>query len=322
MYSLVSAPVLGFDCARLTGGAELAELLLAALALDEDDLAAVAEQYDADPDSGYDGAGSGMSRSMAWVEVGHLAAQKKGAADVLAAGPVIPDPAVKPAAGDPPPSALREIGLVARLQRAPIGSVDRLIGCIRDDVFAWTWSMADNGDLRVQSETAARAISVICDAAAAAYLRGGLTHEAAERLVQGWRNVSPALRAVDLRLGPHSVEIAALLDRVRTATPDEMRRIDFVGERWRKRQPTWTAAVHDATWAVSLTDRVREAATAQLMLVHAVACADWPLSGLAGGDWNVLSGAVHALVVRDVLAAEMSHRLLGPYVEALGPLKA
>jgi len=36
--------------------------------------------------------------------------------------------------------------------------------------------------------------------------------------------------------------------------------------------------------------------------------------------WNLLSGAVQALVVRDLLDSTNLHRLLDPYFSAIGPL--
>jgi hypothetical protein len=39
----------------------------------------------------------------------------------------------------------------------------------------------------------------------------------------------------------------------------------------------------------------------------------------AGGVWNILSGGIQALVVRDVLDTPTAHRLLAPVLAALGP---
>ena len=66
--------------------------------------------------------------------------------------------------------------------------------------------------------------------------------------------------------------------------------------------------------------RVRAAAAAQLMLVQAVEQAGVPVADRAGGVWNLLSGAVQALVVRDVLDGPTLYRLLDPVVSALGPV--
>jgi hypothetical protein len=56
-----------------------------------------------------------------------------------------------------------------------------------------------------------------------------------------------------------------------------------------------------------------------MLLVQAVDTAAIPLADRAGGVWNMLSGAVQALVVRDLLDTATAHRLLAPVVAALGP---
>ena len=63
----------------------------------------------------------------------------------------------------------------------------------------------------------------------------------------------------------------------------------------------WSGAVHSASWAAYLSDRVRTAAAAQLLLVQALDNGVVPVAERAGGVWNLLSGAVQALVVRDLL---------------------
>ena len=76
--------------------------------------------------------------------------------------------------------------------------------------------------------------------------------------------------------------------------------------------------MHSASWAAYLSDRVRTAAAAQMLLVQAIDTAAIPLADRAGGVWNMLSGAVQALVVRDLLDTSTAHRLLAPVVAALG----
>jgi hypothetical protein len=70
---------------------------------------------------------------------------------------------------------------------------------------------------------------------------------------------------------------------------------------------------------VYLADRLRPAAAAQLMLVQAVEDGGVPVAERAAGIWNMLSGAIQALVVRDLLDAATIHRLLNPYLSAVGP---
>jgi hypothetical protein len=55
------------------------------------------------------------------------------------------------------------------------------------------------------------------------------------------------------------------------------------------------------------------------MLVRAVDDAGIPVAHRAAGAWNLLSGAVQALVVRDMLGTDVVERLIGPFLAALGP---
>jgi NAD(P)-dependent dehydrogenase (short-subunit alcohol dehydrogenase family) len=80
----------------------------------------------------------------------------------------------------------------------------------------------------------------------------------------------------------------------------------------------WATAVHEASWAVHIAGRIRPAAAAQFALVEALHAADLPLADAAGGTWNLLSGALHAVMVRDLLDAETTHRLLGPVIRSIG----
>jgi hypothetical protein len=55
------------------------------------------------------------------------------------------------------------------------------------------------------------------------------------------------------------------------------------------------------------------------MLVQAVDDGGIPVADRAGGAWNLLSGAVQALMVRDLLGVETVRRLVDPLLVALGP---
>ncbi|MFI5493178.1 hypothetical protein [Actinoplanes sp. NPDC051859] len=286
MYSLVSAPVLGFDLTRLGGGSATAEVLLRALRLSVGDLPILAERL---PDEGV--------RGPLWVEV-ESAARKL--------------PSLKGMKADDAASSL------ALVERAPIGSVDALLTCLRYDVMAWTWT--GKGRDATQTETAASATALLCDAAVASYLREVLDETSRRMLGAGWvaavRKL-PAGKPIDL--GPHHYAVSALLDRLRSITPNDLARLTQSAEDARKNAGGWSPAVHSASWAAYLSDRVRTAAAAQMLLVQAIDTAAIPLADRAGGVWNMLSGAVQALVVRDLLDTSTAHRLLSPVVAALGP---
>ena len=286
MYSLVSAPVLGFDLTRLGGGSATAEVMLRALRLGVGDLPVLAERL---PDEGV--------RGPLWVEV-------ESAARLM--------PSLKSMNTDDP------AGTLALVERAPIGSVDALLTCLRYDVMAWTWH--GTGRDAQQSEQAAAATALLCDAAVASYLREVLPESTRRMLGAGW---VAALRRLPtgapIDLGPHHYSVSALLDKLRSLRANDLRRLVSSAEDARRNAGGWSPAVHSASWAAYLSDRVRTAAAAQMLLVQAIDTAAIPLAERAGGVWNMLSGAVQALVVRDLLDTSTAHRLLAPVVAALGP---
>ncbi|MEV4274395.1 hypothetical protein [Actinoplanes xinjiangensis] len=286
MYSLVSAPVLGFDLTRLEGGPAAAEVMLRALRLQSGDLPVLAERL---PDENV--------RGPLWVEVESAARRM---------------PTLKGMSKDDP------AGNLALVERAPIGSVDALLTCLRYDVMSWTWE-GTGRDAR-QSEDAAAATALLCDAAVASYLREVLDEETRRRLGAGWVSAVRKLPSgPPIDLGPHHYTVSALLDRLRTLRPEDRQRVSTSADDARRNTAGWSPAVHSASWAAYLSDRVRTAAAAQMLLVQAVDTAGIPLADRAGGVWNMLSGAVQALVVRDLLDTATAHRLLAPVVAALGP---
>jgi hypothetical protein len=286
MYSLVSAPVLGFDLTRLGGGSATAEVLLRSLRLSVDDLPVLAEQL---PDEGI--------RGPLWVDV-ESASRKM--------------PSLKGLSQDDPAGAL------ALVERAPIGSVDSLLTCIRYDVMAWTWQ--GSGRDAQQSPDASAATALLCDAAVASYLRDVLDDTSRRMLGAGWVSAVRKLPVgAPIDLGPHHYAVSSLLDRLRSIRPAGLTRLTQSADDARRNAGGWSPAVHSASWAAYLSDRVRTAAAAQMLLVQAIDTGAIPLSDRAGGVWNMLSGAVQALVVRDLLDTATAHRLLAPVVAALGP---
>jgi hypothetical protein len=288
MYSLVSAPVLGFDLTRLHGGAAAAEVLLRALVLTAADLPPLAAQL---PDEGL--------RAELWLDVETSSARMPSVRNLGKFA-----------------DTARGLGIV---ERAPIGTVDSLLRLLRHDVMAWTWT--GTGAAARQTETAASATALLCDAAVGAYLRDLLPPLTRRRLGAGW---VAALRrlpaAAPIDLGPHHLAVSGLLDRLRTLRADDARRLGRAADDARRAgTAAWAGAVHSASWAAYLSDRIRTAAAAQLLLVQALDNGVVPVSERAGGIWNLLSGAVQALVVRDLLDTATAHRLLAPVIAVLGP---
>jgi hypothetical protein len=288
MYSLVSAPVLGFDLTRLEGGSATAEVLLRALVLTAADLPILAGLL---PDEG--------QRAELWLDVENAAARLPSVRNL----------------GEFAETA-RTLGIV---ERAPIGTVDSLLRLLRHDVMAWTWT--GTGAAARQSDAASAATALLCDAAVGAYLRDLLPPLTRRRLGAGWVAANRRLPAgAPIDLGPHHLAVSALLDRLRTLRAEDAQRLVRASEDSRRTgSAAWSGAVHSASWAAYLSDRIRTAAAAQLLLVQSLDNGVVPVAERAGGVWNLLSGAIQALVVRDLLDTATAHRLLAPVIGVLGP---
>ena len=292
MYSLVSAPVLGFDLARLQGGSAAADVLLRGLTLTKGDLGAVAATRADEWD-----------RFELWRDVDAAARQRRGVDDAP--------------------------GNLTVIERAPLGTLDGLLHCLRYDVLDWTWGKVPSPAgpavpaVRVprqrQSESASRATSVLSDAVAEAYLRELLPDSSRRALCAPWVAATRDLPEPEHDLGPQQADIERLLTRVGSLSPEELRRLNQVTESVRSGLKDWAPAVHSASWAVFLSGRVRAAAAAQLLLVQALDRSAVPVADRAGGVWNLLSGGVQAFVARDLLDSVTAHRLLDPYFTAMGP---
>ncbi len=296
MYSLVSAPVLGFDLARLPGGSSVAEILLHALSLTQSDLSTVSATRTDD-----------WERAALWQDVDAAAQERRNLGE--------------------------QAKSLAVIETAPLGTLDGLLHCLRYDVLDWTWGGGNASTKRQpvhptpatrvprqrQSPTATRATAVLSDAAAAAYLRELLPDESHRRLLAPWEAAVKELPAAAHDLGPYAADVERLLARVGTLDEAAQQRLIRVSENARPGLSDWAPAVHSASWAIFLAGRVRAAAVAQLRLVQAIDAAAVPVGDRAGGVWNLLSGAVQALVVRDLLDSPTSRRLLDPYFTAIGP---
>lgn len=306
MYTLVSAPVLGFDLVRMEGGAATAELLLAALALGPEDLPVLAAPLPTQ-----------SVRAELWLEVAAAAMRQRRTADLF---------------------GLDAERAAMLLQSSPIGSLDGLLHCLRNDVLDWLPAPREAEPLEPAAEhhghgsgdppaeppdfvhdPTGDAVAVLCDVAAACYLRAELSPVARRRLSAGWVVASRRLPARPADLGPQHRAVARLLDRIRLLTPSRAARLLSTTENMRQQRADWSVAMHSASWAVYLSGRVRAAAAAQLALVCAVDAAGVPVADRAAGVWNALSGVVHALIVRDVTDYETTHRLFEPYLAAFGP---
>ncbi|NHC46288.1 hypothetical protein [Motilibacter aurantiacus] len=300
MYSLVSAPVLGFDLIRRAGGAEAADVLVTALALGAEHLPALAAAARPEQD-----------RAEAWAE---LARATKDDATVRAVAAGL-GPATGSSGAGTAGDAPATLAALRRLEVSGIGGLEDLLTCLRTDVFDWAWSRA--GGVAVQDETASRAVSVVCDAVAAAYAMPRLPAGSRALLVSPWRDALEQLAPVAPCLGPNEEQVRALLARLSALDARGLAGLSDGVEASRRSGRPWAVAVHAASWAAHLSGRTRCAAAAQLLAVSALHRAGLSARAAAYGTWNLASGAVHALVVADLLGEEDREALVGPLELAL-----
>lgn len=315
MYSLVSATVLGFDLARRRGGAQVAAVLRDALALTPADLPVVAavrqrdqhrDQHGHQPDDQRADPSAQQAHDDAWLAVARSEGQRREVVSLLGD--------VHEAAGTGIASAVALT--LHELEIAPLGSLASLLHCVRTDVLDWTWRSA--GEVSLQAPTAERATSIVCDAVAASYCHG-LTPAERQHLAAPWARAQRLLDAVREPVEPVlPAPVEALLERLSrldVADVEALRaRSADLG-----RTGDWAESVHEASWAVHLTGRVRTAASVQLRGVEALARSGVSASDAATGLWNTVSGALAAHLVADVLADDVLAELLVPVRAALAP---
>ncbi len=304
MYSLISASTLCFDLLRRPGGAQVGSLLATALTLTPAGLPVLAGAHRDD-----------AARTAAWS---HVMAVESTATTMGAAMR-----AAVELTGDP--SAVGTASLL--LERTAIGNLEGLLRCIRYDVFDWTWDTS--GGTARHDDQSARAVAVVCDAAAGAYHSGSLPAGSARRLRADWvtgsRGITPGL----VRPRPQDRALLHLLDRLSRLDPMGRQALRDAAHSAGKSggaipgatipEASWAAAMHEASWAVYLSGRVREAARVQLIAMAAFARGGLGASDAAGGVWNLLSGAVQGLAVRDLADDSTIERLVRPVEAVLGP---
>ncbi|WP_432534659.1 hypothetical protein [Kineococcus arenarius] len=305
-YSLVSSPVLGFDLVRLPAGDSAAEVLLRALDCGPREVDVLAAHHDAD------------ARARAWRSVREASRAAPQITDVLnqvaegLAGGVFAEDVVGPRV---------EKGVLRVLQASTIADADALVRLVHHDVFDWTWSAPLDGGPRLRTETAGRAADVLADAAVSAYLGDrlpdGVRRLLATPYLHAARDLAP-LPSVPEELGEAQSGVRAVLERLSRLDGTDRACLRAVAGTHRAGGGEWASAVHDASWAVHLSGRVRTAAVAQLLAVRAFRAGGLDASDGASGLWNVVSGVVHAEVVADMLASETREVLLRPWHAAFG----
>jgi hypothetical protein len=280
-YSVVGGPALGFDLARLTGGSQVAGVVRAALAASADDLDRLAACHP----------GAGVREEWRRAHVPTVETES-----VVATLPLAGAALEEAAAG--------ETTLLRRLESSLLGDVHALDRMVRRDVLDWTW--LHGSGVAAQDPVASLAADVLVDAATSAYLRDQLEPELRRAMAVPF--VRSGLAVPDLVTG-----LPELDDRLAVLASAD----DDVRQTWRRvvdevrvHTAEWAPAMHQATWALSLSERIRAACDAQMAAVVAFASAGFTARDAAYGVWNAWSGTVQASLVTDLLAEHDARVLL------------
>lgn len=290
MYSLVGSSTVGFDLTRSPGGERVAVVLRAGLVVGPAELDRLAAAHPGDhlreewrrtrvPDA----------TEAPW-QVGTALTLAGAALDGAAEG---------------------DTTLLRRLETSRIGDADAVDRLVRRDLLDWTWIGA--GGLLSQDPVASLAADVLSDAAVAAFLGAELPADVR-------RAMSAPLLQSGLALptdpGTTAVPDADPVLRELLSADEAVRRAwRTTVDRHRARTAEWAPAMHDATWALSLADRLRSGADAQLAAAVAFRQAGFTVQDAAYGVWNALSGVVQAVAAADLLASETADVLLRPWRE-------
>lgn len=295
VYTLVNAPTIGFDLARLPTGAAVATVLLEALAVQPStggsapDLAAFDGGYLDDP-----------RRAAAWLEVSALTPQRR-LDDALSAVRQLVDEAAT--ALDASVPAARELEPVLReLTTASFGGLEDLLRLVRVELL---------------DETPGHVVALASDALAAAYGGRRLPEDVRVLLRTPWISGARSMPKVPADLGPFADELHTILERAARLTPAEAGVLVEVAG-WTDLD--WSGRMHAAAWAGYLSGRLRPAAAAQFQAVRALRACGVDAAFAARGVWNAVSGCVQAVAMHDLLDEVTYGVLVAPWESAVGIL--
>lgn len=300
MYSLVSSSLLTIDLVRHPNGIELADVLERALRLTSADMNALQAAFD-----------DSAERRASWEAVHAATGNAPRLLSVLAS--------VRDALNSTIPAA-REIGSIGeRLSVTPMGTLVELLTMVERDVLDWT--RETHGDLVVQRY--GHAVAAVRDAVAAAYARPSVAGEHCDVLAEPWLAVFGGLPATALdgdEYGPQTAAVHRAVDLVATLSVPDFERLNTTY--WEAYTPEvgWAPAMHAASWAASMSGRLRTVAAAQLALLRAMMIAGLPKLLGASGVMMAGTAAMQAVVLADLLDSETYETLTTAWVTALGPL--
>jgi hypothetical protein len=290
VYSLVGSSTVGFDLTRSPGGERVAVVLRAGLAAGPVELDLLAAAH------------SGDRLRDEW---------RRARVPDVADAPWQVGPALALAGAALDGAAEGDTTLLRRLETSRIGDADAVDRLVRRDLLDWTW--IGSGGLLSQDPIASLAADVLSDAAVAAFLDAELPDDVRRAMTRPFLQAGLALPDDAGTTAVPAVE--PVLRDLLGADEATRRSWRATVERHRARTAEWAPAMHDATWALSLADRLRSGADAQLAAAIAFRQAGFTVQDAAYGVWNALSGVVQALAAQDLLAREAADVLLRPWRE-------
>lgn len=285
MGGLVNMSAVGYDLVRLPGGAAAARVLDLAVALGEDDLDRLASGVVPRAVEPHVPAQRGSSE--------HLPLALRRSADLVGEG--------------------RPEEALALLEGVPVLGPEVVVDLVREELLDWV------GRLPVDHlSSGLRATAVLRDAVIACW--AGHVDDPAVAHVLAYADARAggpgAAGAVPgLAEAPGGAAVLTLLDTV--ADLDRAGVLELLDATGAARPAGWAQAMHAATWAAHVTDRLRLAARAQLQAVVAVRRAPFTTTELASGGWNAVSGAALALLLADVLDEDSVALLTAPVAHLL-----
>jgi hypothetical protein len=287
VYSLVNAPTIGYDLARLPTGAAVATVLLEALAVQgHGDLTAFDPAVVADPRRA--GAWLGVSALTPSVRLDDALSAVRQVVDEAAASVQAQAQALQPA--------------VTRLTTAYFGGLEELLGLLRLDVL---------------DDAPSHVVAMASDALAAAYGGRRLADDARHLLAGPWIAAARTLPPIPTDLGPFTAEVRTVLDKLPVMTPSH---IAVLADAAAAMESDWSRRMHDAAWAAYLSGRLRPAAAAQFQAVRGLRASGVDPATAARGVWNAVSGCLQAVALHDLLDEVTYGVLVDPWETAMGIL--
>jgi len=294
VHSLVNAPTIGYDLARMPTGAAVATVLLETLA------AAPREREFVDLSAFDPAAADDPCRAAAWLEVSALMPSRRVDEALSAAKQVLDDALAT--------MQLRQLRahefepVASGLVGAYFGGLPDLMRLLREDILVGA---------------PAHVVALGCDALAAAFGGRNLPDDVRHQLGAPWIAASRSLPAIPSDLGPFATEVRSVLDRLPVLTAPQAL---ILAEATSALEGDWSRRMHDAAWAAYLSGRLRPAATAQFQAVRGLRAAGVTPEQAARGVWNAVSGCLQGVVLHDMLDEVTYGVLVGPWETAMGIL--